>query len=186
MQWSDRIGRRLKLRDLHVFMAVADRQNMAKAAESLSISRPVVSKTIAELEATLGARLLDRHKKGVEITPSGRALLKWSLAAFDDLRQSVNEIEHLSDPATGELRVGCSDAVLVGLLPTIIERLHRRYPKLTFHVASAPSGERLFRLLRGRDIDLALGRVTLPMPEADITVGALLDERPVVVAGARS
>ena len=47
MQWSDRIGRRLKPRDLHVFMAVAEFGNMAKAADSLAISRPVVSKTIA-------------------------------------------------------------------------------------------------------------------------------------------
>lgn len=186
MQGSDRIGRRLKLLDLHVFMAVADRLNMAKAAESLSISRPVVSKTIVELEATLGARLLDRHRKAVEITPCGRALLKWTLAAFDDLRQSVNEIEQLNDPTTGELRVGCSDAVLVGLLPAIVDLLHRRHPKLTFHVASAPSGERLFRMLRERSVDLAFGRANLPIPDGDLAVSALLDERPVVVGGARS
>jgi DNA-binding transcriptional LysR family regulator len=54
MQWSDRIGRRLKPRDLHVFMAVAQHGNMAKAADSLAISRPVVSTTISELEHTLG------------------------------------------------------------------------------------------------------------------------------------
>src|SRR5262249_30902420 len=142
MQWSERIGRRLKLRDLHVFMAVADRKNMAKAAECLSISRPVVSKTIADLECTLGVRLVDRSKKGVEITPCGRALMKWSLAAFDDLRQSVNEIEHLADPTAGQVRIGCSESVMVGLLPAIIDRLHRRHPKLSFHVVSAVSGER--------------------------------------------
>src|SRR5262245_21457005 len=89
MQWSDRIGRRLKPRDLHVFLAVAENGNMAKAAEQLAVSRPVVSKTISDLEHTLGVRLLDRTPKGVELTVYGRALLKRSLAVFDELRQSV-------------------------------------------------------------------------------------------------
>ncbi len=186
MQWSERIGRRLKLRNLHVFMAVADRKNMAKAADSLSISRPVVSKTIADLESTLGVRLLDRTKKGVEITPCGRALLKWSLAVFDDLRQSVNEIEHLADPTAGELRIGCSESFMVGLLPTIIDRLHRRHSRLTFHVVTAVSGERLLRVLRERDVDLIFGRLTLPMADEDLTVDTLVNVAPVVVAGAKS
>jgi DNA-binding transcriptional LysR family regulator len=186
MQWSERIGRRLKLRDLHFFMAVADRKNMAKAADSLSVSRPVVSKTIADLESTLGVRLVDRTKKGVEITPCGYALLKWSVAVFDNLRQSVNEIEHLADPTAGELRIGCSEAVMIGLLPTIIDRLHRRHSKLVFHVVSALSGERLLRMLRERDVDVIFGRVTLPSTDEDLTIDTLFDFAPVVVAGAKS
>ena len=59
MQWEDRIGRRLKLRDLHVLFAVVQWGSMAKAAKHLSISQPVVSKAIAELESMLGVRLLD-------------------------------------------------------------------------------------------------------------------------------
>src|ERR1051325_7150879 len=98
MEWSDRSGRRLKPRDLHVFLAVAEKGNMAKAAEQLAISRPVVSKTIAGLEHALGVRLLDRTARGVEPTIYGRALLSRSLAVFDELRQSVKDIEFLSDP----------------------------------------------------------------------------------------
>src|SRR5215207_7578712 len=101
MEWSDRIGRRLKPRDLHVFMAVAERGNMARAAEQLAISRPVVSKTIAALEHTLGVPLLDRTPRGVEPTGYGRALLRRSLAVFDELRASVKEIEFLADPSAG-------------------------------------------------------------------------------------
>src|SRR5438034_6216847 len=116
MQWSDRIGRRLKPRDLHVFLAVAEKGNMAKAAEQLAISRPVVSKTIAELEHTLGVRLLDRTPKGVEPTLYGRALLKRSLAVFDELRQSVSDIEFLANPSAGELRVGFAEVPAAGLV----------------------------------------------------------------------
>jgi len=70
MEWTDRIGRRIKLRDLHILLAVAQSGSMARAAERLAISQPVVSKTIADLEHTLGVRLLDRDRRGAEPTVS--------------------------------------------------------------------------------------------------------------------
>jgi DNA-binding transcriptional LysR family regulator len=75
MDWADRIGRRIKLRDLHILLAVAECGSMAKASSQLSVSHPVVSKTISELERTLGVRLLDRSSQGVELTRHGAALL---------------------------------------------------------------------------------------------------------------
>jgi DNA-binding transcriptional LysR family regulator len=93
MQLADRIGRRLKLRELHILLAVAERGSMAKAAHDLAISQPVVSKTISDLEHTLGVRLLDRSRQGIEPTPYGQAFLRRSFAAFDELREGVKEIE---------------------------------------------------------------------------------------------
>src|SRR5262245_36649195 len=105
MQWGDRIGRRIKLRDLHVLHAVVQSGSMTKAAGALAISVPVVSKAIAELERTIGVPLLDRSPQGVEPTAYGRALLRRGLAAFDELRQGVKDIEFLSDPTIGEVRI---------------------------------------------------------------------------------
>ena len=68
MDWSDRIGRRIKLRDLHILMAIADTGSMAKAAARLRISHPAISKTISDIEGTLGVRLLDRGSQGAELT----------------------------------------------------------------------------------------------------------------------
>ena len=68
MKWMDRIGRRVKLRDLHIALAVADAGSMTRAAEELAVSYPVVSKTISELEHTLGVKLFDRSISGVEPT----------------------------------------------------------------------------------------------------------------------
>ena len=76
MQWSDRIGRRLKLRDLHILLAVVQSGSMGKAATDLSMSQPSVSKAIADIEHAIGLRLLDRGPHGVEPTIYGRALLK--------------------------------------------------------------------------------------------------------------
>src|SRR3954468_24664542 len=109
MQLSDRIGRRMKLQDLHVLMTVVQAGSMGKGAERLNSTQPAVSRSIAELEHALGVRLLDRHRQGVELTECGRALLDGGVAAFDELRQAVKNIEFLSDPTAGEVRIGSTD-----------------------------------------------------------------------------
>ena len=130
VHWADRIGRRLKLRDLHILFAVVQWGSMAKAAHHLAIPQPVVSASIGGLEQTLGVRLLDRSRRGVEPTVYGRALLNFGLAAFDALRQGVKEIEFLADPTVGELRIGCPEWIAAGLLPAVIYRLLQQHPRL--------------------------------------------------------
>jgi len=89
MQLSERIGRRIKLQDVHILMAVVQAGSMGKAARHLNTSQPNVSKSIADLERVLGVRLLDRNRQGVEPTDYGRALLSGGEAVFDELRQTV-------------------------------------------------------------------------------------------------
>src|SRR5215472_11563944 len=103
MRWNDRIGRRIKLSDLHILLAVAQSGSMTKAAQELAVSHPVISRSIAQLEHILGVRLLDRNPHGIELTEFGRALLSRSHAAFDELHQGVKDIEFLSDPTAGEV-----------------------------------------------------------------------------------
>jgi DNA-binding transcriptional LysR family regulator len=183
MEWSDRVGRRLKTRDLHVFLAVAEKGNMAKAAEQLAISRPVVSKTIADLEHTLGVRLLDRTPRGVEPTLYGRALLKRSLAVFDELRQSVKEIEFLTDPTAGELRVGFSEIPASGLVPAAIDRLSRQYRNMTVQTEQGTFGT-LLDFLRSRRCEVVVTRLLAREP--DVNVEPVHHDQLFIVAAARS
>jgi len=157
MRWMDRIGRRLKLRDLHVLMVVAQRGSMAKAARDLAISQPVVSKTVSDLEHTVGARLLDRTRHGVEPTLYGRALLKHSVAIFDELKQSVQEIESLADPTIGELLIGCSESISSGILPPIIQRFSQQYPHVVLDMSPGDT-DAMLRKLRDRSLDLIMVR----------------------------
>jgi len=90
------IGRRLRLRDLHVFFTVVQSGSMAKAANQLRVTQPAVSQVIAALEHALGVTLLDRGPQGVEPTIYGRALLKGGAVAFDDLKQTIKEIDQIS------------------------------------------------------------------------------------------
>ena len=93
MDWADRIGRRIKLRDLHILLAVAEYGSMAKASSQLSVSHPVVSKTISELERTLGVGLLDRSSQGVELTTHGAALLNCGVTVFNEMRHGLKLLD---------------------------------------------------------------------------------------------
>ena len=132
--WEARIGRRLRLRDLHVFLAVVEWGSMAKAAHRLGVTQPAVSKSVADLEHTLGVRLLDRNPQGVEVTLYGSVLVRRALAAFDELRQGVAEIKFIADPTAGEVRIGCNESLSAALLPAVIEGLSEQHPGVTVHV----------------------------------------------------
>jgi len=186
MEWSDRIGRRIRLRDLHILLAVTQAGSISKAAEQLAISQPVVSKVIADLEHALGVRLLDRDRHGATPTIYGTALLKRGTAAFDELRQGVKDIEFLTDPTAGELRIGGTEGLLAGLVPTIVNRLRRRHARLKFRVTQAPTIAAFYRDLRDRNVDLIIGRILSPIADQDLSVDILFDEPLLVVAGSRS
>jgi DNA-binding transcriptional LysR family regulator len=186
MDWADRIGRRIRLRDLHIVLAVAEHGSMAKAAVHLAISHPVVSKTISDLEHTLGVRLFDRNSQGVELTTYGRAVLKCGVTVFDEMRQGLKQIEFLTDPNSGELRIGCPEIMIVGLLPAIAEQFSRQYPGIRLHVIHADTGMLQFQELRGRNVELLVGRLPRLFLEDDLIAETLFDEPFLAVAGIRS
>ena len=186
MQWADRIGRRLKLRDVHILLAVVESGSMAGAGKQLSISQPVVSKAIADLEHALGVRLLERGRKGVTTTSYGRALLRSGRAAFDELRRGVQEIEFLNDPTAGEVRIGATEPMAVGLLPTAIDRLCRLHPRLAVDVVQANSTLALHQELRDRTVDFVIGRVPSTLVGNDLNVEYLFDDPSLVVAASGS
>jgi len=186
VDWTERIGRRIKLRDLHILLAVAKTGSMGKAAADLAVSQPVVSKAIAELEQALHLRLLDRSPSGVEPTIYGRALLKWGVAVFDDLRQGVKELEFLTDPTAGELRIGCTEPMAAGFVSAVIERLSRQYPRVIFRVTPADRFTLLDRDLRGRTVELVVTATSGLALDADTNVEILFNDRHVVMVGAQN
>jgi DNA-binding transcriptional LysR family regulator len=183
MQLSDRIGRRLKLHDLHVLMTVVQAGSMGKAAARLNTVQPAISRSIAELERVLGVRLLERHRQGVEPTVYGRALLDCGVAVFDDLRQGVKNIEFLTDPTAGEVRIGCNPVLATSFVSTLIERMSQQYPRVAFHLTVSPV-ERLLTELNERNVDLLITRKHAEHDSLDFE--SLFDDSFVVMAGSRS
>ena len=186
MKWTDRIGRRLKLSDLHLFITVAETGSMAKAAERLGISQPSVSKAIADVEHTIGVRLLDRTVTGVVPTAYGRALLKRSMGAFDELRQGFKDIEFLTDPRVGEVRIGCPEAIASGLLVKVLDQFSSEYPRVKVRVSSSDNMSHAFLQVRDRQVDLLLGRVTKLFAEEDLEAEVLYDDRLFIVSGSNN
>lgn len=191
MALIDRVFHRLKLRDLRLLEAVIRWKSMARAAAHLNLTQPAVSKAISELEYTLGVRLLDRSRQGIEPTAHGLALIRRSTAIFDELRQGVDELEHLSDPSAGAIRVAASVPMAAGMLPVIIDRLSRRYPRMTIHarevlVSSLPFQTPPHRELRERAVDLVFGPFNRRLMNDDLEVEPLFQEPLVVAVGKRS
>src|SRR5262245_56994190 len=162
IDWEGRIGRRLRLRDLHIFFTAVQCGSMAKAGQKLGVTQPAVSRVVADLEQALGVRLLDRGARGVEPTIYGRALLARGNAAFDELRQSVRDIEFLADPTVGEVRIGCQETLAAAILPPVIQRFSQAYPRVVLHVEQLGSLAAESSALRERTIDLGMFLLVKP------------------------
>lgn len=132
-----------------------------------------------------GGPLLDRGPRGVEPTLFGRAVLKRSLAIFDELRQTVTDIDSLLDPTAGMARIGTAGTLATGLVPAVIERLTRLHPRISFYVVEGAPAT-LQRELRERNVELLLARALPPIVDEDLELEVLFNERQVVVAGSAS
>jgi DNA-binding transcriptional LysR family regulator len=185
-EWEDRIGRRLKLRDLHVLAEVVRCGSMAKAAAHLAMSQPSVSEAMASLEGAIGVRLLDRHAQGVSATPYADVLIKRSRAIFDELRQGVQEIEFLSNPTVGEVRIACPEFVAAGILPRAIATFSEKYPRVVFHVMHQDTTTLKNQELQERTVDMVLSRVPDAFADEGVNVEALFHEPHWVIVGMKS
>jgi DNA-binding transcriptional LysR family regulator len=182
------IGRRIRLRDLHIFLTVSQRGSMAQAAAHLGVSQPAVSGVIADLERTLGVPLFERSTRGVKPTVYARAMLDRSVAAFDELKQGIRTLEQLADPTVGEIWIGCLESVSGSMLPPLLHQFMQRYPRVVVNLERMSSPSIEFSELCRRDLDVVLTRVsTLTIAQNDqVNIEPLFEDRLVVVAGARS
>src|SRR5262249_33797237 len=185
MQLSDRIGRRMKLQDLHILMTVVQSGSMRKAAQSLNITQPAISRSIAELEHALGVRLLERHRQGIEATEYGRALLNCGVTVFDELRQGLKNIEFLADPTTGQVRIGNTLTSAERFIAAVMDRLSRRHPRVVFYVVPA-GADTLHRELNERSLDLVIARGGGFFKDEQFGLDILYHDSFVILAGAQS
>jgi len=187
--WDSHIGRRIKLRDLYVFFVVVQQGSLSKAAAQLGVSHPAISQLIANLEQDVGAELLERSSRGVTPTVYGNALLARGRAAFDELKNGIQEIQCLADPEAGEVRVGCPEGLEAILLPAI-ETFSRRYPRviIDIHVEEL---ETLAAKLHARSLDFVLQllrgypRINDPFFD-ELKTEILFEDELIVAAGGKS
>jgi len=180
-----RVARRVKLRDMKVFHAVAHAGSMAKAASELVVAQPVVSKTIKALEQSLGVRLFDRSSTGIELTGYGQVLLAKTRVVFAEIEEAIKGIEFLKDPTVGEVRIASPESMTIGLLPLIIDRFAAAHPGAVLQVLQANAFPLDFHMLRERKVDMMLGRIAPQFKEPDLEAEVLFQEQLVAVVGRR-
>ena len=185
-----RISRRLRFRDLEVLFAVVQCGSMAKAAAELGVTQPAVSEVVADLEDAFGVRLFDRSPQGAVPTIYGRALLKRGVAAFDELKQGIRDIEFLADPTKGEVRIGCPDSIAGAILAPMVQKFCGDYPGIAISIDPVPTPTLEVPELHARKLDVVVARLSRPYTDdplgSDLNVETLFDDEAVIAAGANN
>ncbi|QCQ92720.1 LysR substrate-binding domain-containing protein [Rhodococcus sp. SGAir0479] len=155
-----RLLQRLRLRHLSCFVAVAQERNLGRAAERLHLTQPAVTKTLNELEALAGIRLVNRGRRGAHLTPAGEHFLRHAVAVTDAMGSAASALAGADTPSA-PVRVGALPTVASVLLPEAITRLRVAHPGVDVRVVTG-SNDVLVAAVRAGELDLALGRMAEP------------------------
>jgi DNA-binding transcriptional LysR family regulator len=146
-------------------VAVAEAGSMRKAATTLHLSEPAISKAIRELEGAIGLKLLERGRRGVSATTFGSALVRRSRSLVDELQHALRELEHLADPEAGEVHVGAMETLQAGVVAATARIQLARHPRMRLVFESGQAEDLLNHFLMQRLVDFVVARpVTWPVP----------------------
>ena len=170
----DRVSRKLKLRQLRCFVTVAREKSFVAAAEALGLTQPAVSRSVRELEQTLGQDLFDRSKRGAELTMRGRAFLDAAEAGLLQILQGAKAV--VGDVGAQEVvRVGALPNVCSQFLPDVVAAFKSEFPAVRF-VIQTGTNMGLLSGLRLGETDLVIGRLSSSEDMRGLTFEALYDE----------
>ncbi|MBG9389506.1 LysR substrate-binding domain-containing protein [Caenimonas aquaedulcis] len=173
-------ARNVQLRHLRCLVAVAQERNLARAAERLALSQPAVSKTLAELEALSGRRLVERGRKGARLTAAGEDLLAHALRVLDAVGEAAESMEGGTRAAGARLRLGALPSVAPAWLPRALAAFGQAQPQVTVTLTTAPNAP-LLESLRSGQLDAVLGRIADPQHMAGLSFELLQAESLAVV-----
>ena len=161
MEKNGLFSQRIRLRHLHTFVAVAQQGTLGRAAETLNLSQPALSKTLNELEQLTGTRLFERGRLGAQLTLVGEQFLTHAVKVLDALNsagQALNRKEGLNNDI---VRIGALPTAALGILPTVIGQFHKQQKDITLQVATM-NNTLLLAGLKSGGIDIGIGRMSDP------------------------
>lgn len=124
----------MTLRNFRYFTAVAEARSIAGATQLLNISPSAVTEAVKALEAGLGAELFERHSKGMLLTHAGHQFLRHALQILQNVREAQHALSIRPDTLSGELNIGVAPLVTGYILPNLLDRYRRVFPKVTINV----------------------------------------------------
>lgn len=161
------------LRQLAYLVAVADRLNFTLAAQDCFVTQSTLSSGLKELEHTLGARLVERDRQHVRLTPLGHDVVERSRALLGSAHDLVGAVREAAEPMTGMVRLGAIPTIAPFLLPRLVRGARARHPKLGIALREDRTAMLLERLREG-DLDFAL--IALPYETGGLLVRELFSE----------
>jgi DNA-binding transcriptional LysR family regulator len=170
------------LQQLQAFSAVATTGSLGRAAKSLNVTQPALSRTVRRLEEQAGAPLFERHTKGMQLTDVGRALLPHAVLLQRESAQADEEIKAMLGLARGTIRVGAVGSIACLVLPQAIGSVCRKWPNLKVEVIEGV-WDRLADALVSHQIDLALGVEVEDSDEIEAVKDCRWEDTSFVVAG---
>ncbi len=171
----------MELHQLRYFIAVAEERHFTRAARSLGVAQPSVSKQIRLLEEELGTTLFHRTRGNVTLSTAGEAFLPWARQVVTDLASAVDEAREIGGLRRGRLSVGATPSITTAILPQALRRFHATYPGIELKLQEAGSRD-LIREVNEGNLDLAL--VILPVTQRSLETVPLLREELVVAVAA--
>lgn len=124
----------MDIRHLQYFLEVARHKSFTKAAQSLFITQPTISKTIKSLEEELGVHLLDRIGKQVELTDAGIAIERQAQVIVKSFQNLSSELSDLMNLKRGHIRIGLPPMIGASFFPQVIGEFHKAYPEITLQL----------------------------------------------------
>jgi DNA-binding transcriptional LysR family regulator len=163
-----------ELRHLVYFRKVALQLHFRRAAETLAVAQPALSRAIAQLEHALGSDLLNRTRRGVEVTPAGRLLLERIEPLLRGLAAIHRDLQALAEGQVGQVRVAFTGLAMATVLPRILREFHQRHPGIRLELTEMPTSAQLTALQAG---DIACGFFHPDAPTPGVQTRLLLRER---------
>ncbi|MFB1778739.1 LysR substrate-binding domain-containing protein [Salmonella enterica subsp. enterica] len=161
MEKNGLFSQRIRLRHLHTFVAVAQQGTLGRAAETLNLSQPALSKTLNELEQLTGPRLFERGRLGAQLTVPGEQFLTHAVKVLDALNTAGQALNRKEDASADVVRVGALPTAALGILPAAIGRFHQQQKSTSLQVATM-NNTMLLAGLKSGEIDLGIGRMSDP------------------------
>ena len=169
------LDQRLKLPLLRVADALDAHGSLLKASSALGVGQPALTRSLQELEEIVGARLFDRHARGVRPTEAGVVVIRLARRVLAELRRADEELDRVGSPEGGTVAIGVLPVAAVGVLPGALIRLKRRHPTIQVRLQQGRT-EELLPLLAAREVEMVVGRLYPPAIQDGFLREALWEE----------
>ncbi len=173
----------MDLRHLRYFQAIAEELSFTRAASRLRVAQPALSRAVQEMEAELGASLLDRNRSRVRLTPAGAVLLRETALVLERWEEAMRRVRRTAAGEEGELRLGYIGPPTQPFLGRLLAEYRSRFPRVAVHLEER-TPERVWEAVARGRLSVGITRPVSVARDPGLQIEPLREERLGVVVRA--